>query len=99
MGNDPDLLHNRCAHLDEETPRRVGHHDHPLRLVAECRQHPQLVRRWLRQHRVQGHDERLRQLLRERQHVLAVHAAEDPELVLEQNNVDVQPAEQPRSRT
>ena len=35
-------------------------------------QHLRLVRRRLRQHRVQRHDERLRQLLRKRQHVLPV---------------------------
>jgi hypothetical protein len=97
MGNDTDLLHSRRARIDEETPRRLSHNDHTFRLAAECRQYTQLVRRWLRQDRVQGHDERLRQLLRERQDILAVRAAEDPELVLEQNNVDVEPAEQPGS--
>ena len=45
---------------------------------------------------MQRHDERLRELLRERQHVLAVGAAEDPVLVLEQHDVDVEPAEDPR---
>ena len=64
--------------------------------IAERGQHLQLVRRWLRQDGVERHDERLRQLPRERQDVLAVGAAEDPEFVLEQDNVDVQPAEQPR---
>ena len=52
--------------------------------------------RRLRQHRVQRHDERLRQLLREREHVLAVGAAEDAVLVLEEHDVDVETAEQPR---
>ena len=50
----------------------------------------------LREHRVQRDDERLRELLGERQHVLAVGAAEDPVFVLEQHDVDVEPAEDPR---
>ncbi len=44
---------------------------------------------------MQGHDERLRQLLCEREHVLPVAAAEDPVLVLEQHDVDVEPPEHP----
>ncbi len=38
---------------------------------------------------MQRHDERLRQLAREREHVLAVLAAVDAVLVLEQHDVDV----------
>ena len=45
---------------------------------------------------MQRDDERLRELLREREHVLAVGAAEDPVFVLEQDDVDVEPAEDPR---
>ncbi len=45
---------------------------------------------------MQRHDERLRELRDEREHVLAVAAAEDPVLVLEQDDVDVEPAEDPR---
>ena len=67
---------------------------------SACRQsaveHLGLMRRRLRQHRVQRDDERLRQLLGEREHVLAVAAAEDAVLVLEQDDVDVEPAEDPR---
>ena len=54
------------------------------------------MRRRLRQHGVERHDERLRELLDQREHVRAVGAAEDPVLVLEQDDVDVQPAENPR---
>ncbi len=39
---------------------------------AELREHLGLVRRRLGEHRVQRHDQRLRELLREREHVLAV---------------------------
>ena len=46
---------------------------------------------------MQRHHKRLRQLLGERQHVLAVAAAEDPVLVLEQDNVNVKPAKHPGS--
>ncbi len=55
-----------------------------------------LMRGRLREHRVQRHDERLGELAGEREHVLAVGAAEDPVLVLEQHDVDVHPAEHPR---
>ena len=44
---------------------------------------------------MQGHDEWLRELLRKREHVLAVEAAEDPVLVLQENDVDVESAEHP----
>ena len=46
---------------------------------------------------MQRHDKRLRQLRRERQHILAIAAAKDSELVLEPNNIDIQRAEQSRS--
>ena len=42
---------------------------------------------------MQRHDERLRELAREREHVLAVAAAEDAVLVLEKHDVDVGAAE------
>ena len=42
---------------------------------------------------MQRDHERLRQLVRERQHVLAVTAAEDAVLVLQQDDVDVGAAE------
>ena len=51
--------------------------------------------RRLGQDRVQRHDERLRELAREREDVLAVPAAEDPVLVLEQHDVDVEPPQHP----
>ena len=54
------------------------------------------MRRRLGEHRVQGHDERLGEAAGEREHVLAVGAAEDPVLVLEQDDVDVEPPEHPR---
>ena len=44
---------------------------------------------------MQGYDERLRELPREGEHVLAVAAAEDPVLVLEQHDVDVEPPQHP----
>ena len=40
---------------------------------------------------MQGHHERLRQFARKREHVLAVQAAEDSVLVLEQHHVDIEP--------
>ena len=45
---------------------------------------------------MQGDDERLGQVCGEGEHVLAVGAAEDPVLVLEQDDVDVEPPEHPR---
>ena len=62
--------------------------------LAERGQHLELMGRGRRTHRVQCHDERLGELTREREHVLAVAAAEDAVLVLEQHDVDVESAEQ-----
>ena len=93
--HDSDLVGRARADLGEQPPCRVGHHDRELCLIAESGEHLELMRRGLRQHRVQGHDERLGQLLGEGQHVLAVGAAEDPVLVLEQDDVDVEPADEP----
>ena len=81
--------------LDEETPRRLRHHDHELGLQADGRQDPSLVRSGLGQDCMQRHDERLRQLLGERHDVIAVPAAEDAVLVLEQDHVDVEAAQDP----
>ncbi len=79
--------------------RRLGHDDHALGLVAERREHLELMRRRLREHRVQRHDERLRELARERKDVLAVAAAEDAVLVLQQDDVDVESRERRAART
>ena len=54
-----------------------------------------LMTRRLRQHGVQRHHERLRQLLGERSHIGSVTAAEDAVFVLEQDDVDVEPAQDP----
>ena len=52
--------------------------------------------RRLREHGVQRDDERLCERFGERQDVLAVGAAEDAVLVLEEHDVDVEPAEHAR---
>ena len=95
MRHHADFLLRASARLDQQAKRRVRHHDHELGLRAQLREHFRLVRRGLRQHRVQRHDERLRQFLRKRQHVLPVAAAEDPVLVLKQHDVDIEPPEHP----
>jgi hypothetical protein len=95
--HDPNLRVRAGAGLHQQAPPRVGHDDHTLGLVAQLGENLQLMRRRLRQDGVQGHDERLRQLLRKGKHVLAVAPTEDPVLVLEENDVDVEPTEQPRS--
>ena len=50
----------------------------------------------LREHGVQRQDERAGELLREGENVLAVGSAEDPVLVLQEDDVDVEAAEEPR---
>ena len=65
--DDANLLLRARAAVDEQPPRGVGHHDHELGLAAHRREHLRLMRRRLRQDRVQRHDERLRQLLDERE--------------------------------
>ena len=91
--DDVDLLVCTRSDFDQEPPRRLGHHDHTLGLVAQRGQNLELMRRRRREHRVQGDDERLRELAGERQHVLAVAPAEDAVLVLEQDDVDIRAAE------
>ena len=91
-----NLVNRARLDLNKQTLRGFRHHDHTLRLLAELCQHTQLMGRRLRQHRMQRHDKRLGELLREREHVLAVRPAEDPVLVLENDDIDVEPAEQPR---
>ena len=93
MRNDLDLLVRAAAYLHQQPPGGFGHHDHSFRFVAERGQHLELVVGRRGEHGVQGDDERLRELTDERQHVLAVAAAEDAVLVLEQDDVDVGPAE------
>ena len=93
MRHDGDRLRRAGADLHQQPLGGLRHHDHAFGLVTESRQNLELMLRRLRQHRVQRHDERLRKLAHEREHVVAVPAAEDAVLVLEQNDVDVGPAE------
>ena len=79
----------------KQLSRSLRHHDHALRLLAQRGEHVALVIRRLREHRVKRQDERSRELLGERQHVLAVGTAEDPVLVLQQDDVDVESTQQP----
>ena len=94
--DDPNLARRARLARHEQSLRGLRHHDHELGLAAERREHVSLMGRRLREHGVQRDDEGLRELLDEREDVGAVGAAEDPVLVLEQNDVDVQPAEDPR---
>ena len=95
VGHDIDLLGRTRADLNQQAPRRHGHHDHALRLVAKGCQDFELVGRRRRQHGMQRHDEWLSQLAREREDVLPVLSAEDPVLVLQQHDIDVRAAERP----
>ena len=91
MRHDSNLVFGTSAALDEQPACGLGHDDHELCVLAEIRQHLELMRRRLREHGVERDDERLRNGLRERQHVLAVGAAEDAVLVLKEHDVDVEP--------
>ena len=66
-------------------------------MIAQCSEDARLVPRRLRKNGVQRHDERLRELLRKREDVLAVLAAEDAVLVFEEHDVDVASSENTRS--
>jgi len=96
MRHDPDLLPWARSARDQQVARGVGHHDHELRLPADGREDTGLMRRRLGQHGVQGDDERLGQPVRQGRDVLAVAASEDPVLVLEQDDVDIEPTQDPR---
>ena len=95
--HDPDLLRRAGSEVDQEAARSLGHDDHALGLLAQRNEHVELVRGGLGEQRVQRHDQRLRELSREGQDVLPVAAAVDPVLVLDQDDVDVEAAEEPRS--
>ena len=92
---DSDLVLGARATRDEQSPCRLGHHDHELRLMAERLEHRRLVCGRLRQHRVQRDDDGLRELVHQREDILAVASAEDPVLVLQEHDLDVEPAEDP----
>ena len=94
--DDANLLLRAGARGDEQSQRRVGHHDHELRLARTARVSTSA---WCGV----GSESTVCRVTtsgcasssRERQHVLAVAAAEDPVLVLEQHDVDVEPPEHP----
>ena len=93
--HDADLLERAGPAVDEQVAGRVRHHDHELGLAADGGEHARLMGRRLGQHRVQGHDERLGQLLDERRDVAPVAPPEDAVLVLQEDDVDIEPAEDP----
>ena len=95
MLDDADLVRGAAVHPHKQLSRRLRHDDHTLRLVAQRGQHVALVIRRRRKDGVKRQDEWSRELPGERQHVLAVGAAEDPVLVLQQDDVDVESTEQP----
>ena len=94
--DDPHLLPVAHAAFDQQSASGLGHHDDDLGLFAKGSEDLRLVRGRRREHGVERHDERLRQLLRERHDVLAIAAAVDPELVLEEDDIDVEAAEYAR---
>jgi len=94
--NDANLRFGAGATVGKQPQRRVGHHDHEIGVAAERLEHARLVPRRQREDGVQGQDERLGELFRQREDVLAVATAEDAVLVLEENHVDVAPSEDAR---
>ena len=95
MLDDADLLRGATIHPQQQLSRCLCHHDHTLRLLAQGAQHDALVIGRLRQDGVKRQNERPRELPREREHVLAVGTAEDSVLVLQQDDVDLEPTQQP----
>jgi hypothetical protein len=93
--HDANLVGAAHAARDEQLARGLGHHDHELGLTTQRSERLGLTLGRLREDRVERHDEGLRELLDQREHVGAVGAAEDPVLVLEEDDVHVQPAENP----
>ena len=96
VGHDAHLLLRARPGRDEQPPSGLGHDDDELRLRAQLREHERLVRRRLGEHGVQGDDERLGKLLRKGEHVFAVAPAEDPVLMLQEDDVDVEPPDHAR---
>ena len=95
MRHDSHLLGGARPTVDEEAARGLRHDDHELCLAANVGEDECLMRCRLGENRVQGHDEGLRQLSRQRCNVVTVPAAEDPVLVLQEDDVDVEPTQDP----
>jgi hypothetical protein len=96
--DDSDRLRLATVHPQEQPSRGLRHHDHALRLLAQCGEHFALVVRRVGKDGVERQDERSRELAGERQHVLPVGTAEDPVLVLQQDDVDVESAQELAAR-
>jgi len=88
--HDANFLHGTSTALDEQAQCRIGHHDDELGLLAKLGEHFQLMRCRLESTVCKVCDERLGELLGEGEHVLPVASAEDPELVLQEHDVDVE---------
>jgi hypothetical protein len=69
--DDPNLLLGAGVAVDEQPQGRLRQHDHEIGVAAQRFEHVRLVRCRLRENRVQRHDERLGELLRQREDVLA----------------------------
>ena len=74
---------------EEQPTGGVGHHDDGGGQLDDALEHAALVRRGIRGHRVQHHDDGHDELLEQRQQLLAVGAAEDAVLVLDHHDVEL----------
>ncbi len=93
-----DALRRHQLGVDHHPPGGLGEDRDQRGAVAQRAQHLRLPGGRLGQHRVQRHDERLGQLLDQREHEGAGDAAEDAVLVLDQDDVGAPGRQRPRDR-
>ena len=96
MRYDVDTVGVGDAGRDHQIAGRLREHQHRGGRRTQRGQYASLALRWACKHRVQRDGIRHGELASERQHVLPVAASVDAELVLDHDDVDPQPSDQPR---
>ena len=96
MRDEINLGRRRLVNLLQHLPAALRHHHQPRRARDQFLHHAPLVGVGLAQDGVQRGDHRHLQLAQQRQHMAAGRPAENPELVLQADDVDVADVEEVR---
>jgi len=89
MRDEIDFFRGRLVNVEQDAPALFGHNDKTRRETNQLAHNAQLVRVGIAQDRMQGGHDRHVQLVQQREQVAARHAAEDAELVLHAENIDI----------
>ena len=96
VGDEINLGRRRLVNLLQHLAAALGHHHQPRRAGDQFLHHAPLVRVGLAQEGVQRGDDRHAQFAQQRQHVAAGRPAENPELVLQADDVGMADVEEIR---